>query len=720
MTTGSESSMSRLDPWTRLLLSALLLLAAAVFTVSGDAWHVGVMTLVAVAGAAMFPTLEFRSRPLIYAVLAVLIALTILDQTAPVRWGRFFFMPSNVLCPFFLFSGAAGLYFRRHEAVVGWVVGCALMALFLAGFVVEPPSGLPRLGLEGQQLWVCRHFFVWYAMVVVASMALLLLVLARHGRRLRTSVSPGGWRRPAWLAVAFVLSLAVMQGLTTAMKSQEMRMRRLFLAIFQLDLPRPREPGGVDIADRINLRHPSPLLRDDDLAVVLRVKAAAIPGYLRTRAFTAYRDGCWEKNSSPSRQLPQLAAEGELAFTIFTRAVAGGPGDAPAAGAGAGVERQEIYPAARLEVLPAPGDATAFEMFAEQLGENDDGVLEPAKWRSQSGCVVVRTGNVVDSAFPGPTGSSPGDDYLAVPPEIAPGLDRWLETALGTGQEAAGDRRTMARVMAFFHRNFAYDLHASPAPEEVDPVLAFLDGPRRGHCELFASATVLLLRRAGVPARYVTGFLCRERLRFGGYWVSRLRDAHAWVEAYDRDKGQWVLVESTPGTAADLVAPQAGVNPFQALWDSLKFHWQRLNAMLRRGHVAVVVMIGVGLVLTSLQWLFFHPWLAPVTWPLSLWLLWRWTRRRWLKRRQGGLDGPRGVLSRSYRDICRTLQRRGVVVTPDMTPAELAASCQNHGLSAWAELLELFGQMRYAAGEPRPEQVADFLDKVRTAQKQTR
>ncbi|MBT8330725.1 MAG: transglutaminase-like domain-containing protein, partial [Deltaproteobacteria bacterium] len=34
----------------------------------------------------------------------------------------------------------------------------------------------------------------------------------------------------------------------------------------------------------------------------------------------------------------------------------------------------------------------------------------------------------------------------------------------------------------------------------------FLTRSRSGHCEYFATATVLLLRQAGIPARYARGY----------------------------------------------------------------------------------------------------------------------------------------------------------------------------------------------------------------------
>ena len=57
-----------------------------------------------------------------------------------------------------------------------------------------------------------------------------------------------------------------------------------------------------------------------------------------------------------------------------------------------------------------------------------------------------------------------------------------------------------------------------------------------------------------------------------------------------------------------------------------------------------------------------------------------------------------------------------MALNPAMTPAELATSCRNHGLTAWAELLEDFIRMRYAAAEPDSGEVTAFQAKVRAAQ----
>ena len=74
----------------------------------------------------------------------------------------------------------------------------------------------------------------------------------------------------------------------------------------------------------------------------------------------------------------------------------------------------------------------------------------------------------------------------------------------------------------------------------------FLLKSKSGHCEYFAAATTLLLRAAGIPARYATGYAVLEYSELERAWVVRARHAHAWSRAFI--DGRWVDVDLTPGT----------------------------------------------------------------------------------------------------------------------------------------------------------------------------
>ena len=100
-----------------------------------------------------------------------------------------------------------------------------------------------------------------------------------------------------------------------------------------------------------------------------------------------------------------------------------------------------------------------------------------------------------------------------------------------------------------------YDLNVSPMEPGEDFVTHFLE-EGRGYCVHFATAGTLLLRLAGIPARYVEGYAPW----IGEGEVSDVRDsdAHAWVEIYLDGYG-WYPVEMTPGRQgerADMAAPE--------------------------------------------------------------------------------------------------------------------------------------------------------------------
>ena len=105
------------------------------------------------------------------------------------------------------------------------------------------------------------------------------------------------------------------------------------------------------------------------------------------------------------------------------------------------------------------------------------------------------------------------------------------------------------------------------------PLEDFLFKYRSGHCELFASAMVLLLRSQGIHARLVTGFLGGELNRLG-YVVVRQGNAHAWVEAWIPGEG-WRTFDPTPPSGRPAMAEQSFASLAGQLYDSLVFQWDR-------------------------------------------------------------------------------------------------------------------------------------------------
>src|SRR5262249_60581555 len=109
----------------------------------------------------------------------------------------------------------------------------------------------------------------------------------------------------------------------------------------------------------------------------------------------------------------------------------------------------------------------------------------------------------------------------------------------------------------YFRRNFRYSTWKGERPRRESAVEDFLVSSRSGHCEYFATATTLLLRAAGVPARYAVGYSVQEWSRLEQRYIVRARHAHSLTLAYV--DGAWRDVDTTPAGWADSEEPEASI-----------------------------------------------------------------------------------------------------------------------------------------------------------------
>jgi protein-glutamine gamma-glutamyltransferase len=130
--------------------------------------------------------------------------------------------------------------------------------------------------------------------------------------------------------------------------------------------------------------------------------------------------------------------------------------------------------------------------------------------------------------------------YIALPPlppRIADLADDWTR-----GIDAPLEQARL--IESKLRTGYKYDLE-SPSGAAANPLEDFLFKSKRGHCEFYSTAMVVLLRSLGVPARNVTGFVGGTYNRFSRSYVVRQGDAHSWVEVYLPDAG-WTRFDPTP------------------------------------------------------------------------------------------------------------------------------------------------------------------------------
>ena len=145
---------------------------------------------------------------------------------------------------------------------------------------------------------------------------------------------------------------------------------------------------------------------------------------------------------------------------------------------------------------------------------------------------------------------------LAIPSEERAALKRVCQQ-LDLYNPALTTAAKIQKIRRFFSDEFKYSTHLTTPRfdrgKRDASISLFLEESRTGHCEYFATATTLLLREAGIPARYCIGFAVSERNATREEWVMRGQHAHAWSRAWieqNNSKGElvgyWENVDLTP------------------------------------------------------------------------------------------------------------------------------------------------------------------------------
>ena len=268
--------------------------------------------------------------------------------------------------------------------------------------------------------------------------------------------------------------------------------------------------------------------------------------YWRSRTFSHYEGGRW----TPTAQV-RLTVQ-EPGFTIA---------DVPTVPGAREIVRQRVtmvleasrlvYTAPQPAVvnLPASVDLTYVDGGQRQM---DVSVIRPLKVL-RTGDEYAVTSSVVVAAAPALRGA--GTDY-----------PQWvLASYLQMGNSVTQRTRDLAwqividanattpydqakAIERWLRANIIYDESIAGPPPGFDPVDWVLFEDRRGYCNYYASAMIVMLRSVGVPARMAAGFSQGEWDNATQSFLVRERDAHTWVEVYVPGFG-WVEFEPTAAQA---------------------------------------------------------------------------------------------------------------------------------------------------------------------------
>jgi transglutaminase-like putative cysteine protease len=150
------------------------------------------------------------------------------------------------------------------------------------------------------------------------------------------------------------------------------------------------------------------------------------------------------------------------------------------------------------------------------------------------------------------------DLYFSLPGTVPERVHR-LAQDITRGKETAYDKAKA--IESYLRTNYPYDLEIDAPPEDRDVVDYFLFDLRRGYCDYYATAMVVLARSSGLPARFVSGYAPGEYDAPNAQYVIREKHAHSWAEIYFPEIG-WVEFEPT-GYQPEIIREEAVPTPIE-------------------------------------------------------------------------------------------------------------------------------------------------------------
>ncbi len=293
--------------------------------------------------------------------------------------------------------------------------------------------------------------------------------------------------------------------------------------------------------------------------------------------------------------------------------------------------------------------------------------------------------------------SSVGEGYAGQRDErylqLPEGIEQISALAVRVTAGTTSDKQKAVVTESYLRNNFTYSLTTSGPPAGVGPIEDFLFNTRRGYCEHYSTAMVLMLRSLDVPARVVTGYYGGEKNEYGGYIIVRQSSAHSWVEVLIGN--QWKRYDPTPAVS---VGRQSGLALFM---DSIQLNWSRyvigFSSYDQRNIVrsltipfrlkqfpgvrqldTIMLLYGAGAVALVFLLIFLFPLVA--------------RKRKY------------GFITERYLSLRRLLSRRGLRIKPSMTAGEIQRTALPSGISAdLDEFLRLYEEHRFGRRELSPE-----------------
>lgn len=446
---------------------------------------------------------------------------------------------------------------------------------------------------------------------------------------------------------------------------------RIGMAFFQKRAPSPQRMSGF--SERVNLGSLGPIKLDPSSVmrvVPLSEEIGALPSYFRGMSFDAYDGRAWQNTLKQKTELDRGADE---AFTL-----------SPLPRGRAVLKKTILLEPIDTLVLFTADKVVSIQGLLPGLSQDRSGTLYfPST-------PLRRIEYEIASVSERLSESDRKSIQIDYPAEVR---NLYLPAEGGAGAESASNPKIaalareitgpyttvyekIAAVERYLKVNYTYTLDVPPSRRP--PLEEFLFYQKKGYCEYYASAMVVLLRSVGIASRLVTGFLPGEWNAVGKYYLVRQSDAHAWVEVYFPG-GRWLPFDPTPSVPQEknavLKITAAYLDWAQLKWDryivrySLRDQFEFVQGTTERiGNVSDRLYALAAALKRGVRFLF-----GPASLQAALLILifggaaFFWMKRKGFRRRKGG---GRKEISAVYLEMLRIVAKKGLVKKEQQTPLE--------------------------------------------------
>lgn len=411
-------------------------------------------------------------------------------------------------------------------------IACQLLLLFVKKYATQLP--IWYLAISGTSMVFSGDIRVTYQNNAIMMWVVVAYLVCWSGFAISCRTRTVQSTRRIWIrqtAIIGVIFTSVAAGRLLALTYQKYANRLEFWMTEYLYQGRISRAGN-GFSGKGGLHDITELKQNSGNEVALKIDATFFPEYLRGRVFTQFHLRRWQP-SDPIEIITPLIDHPPLRPLYPDESV---------------YQLTKDWPVAPRVMTVWPFDQNSSAHFFLPLGAAVLACDGKSIKRDGNGILERDSKSILDSyqalvGAPPPVPPESVDPvFLSLPHRLNPIVNKTAEDVFAAAQTT---QEKIRAVEAFFHNNFSYKLGLR-IPRGADRLAYFLSVRPPAHCEYFATATTILLRLANVPARYVTGYVVTGRNPIDGSYYALRRDAHAWVEAYDDEQQQWVIVESTP------------------------------------------------------------------------------------------------------------------------------------------------------------------------------